>query len=221
MCFSTEASFIAAGTLAAAGVIAMKKTESRSNLALAAVPLLFAVQQLSEGFQWLAFNAQIDAYWLTPSKYLFLLFAQVIWPLWVPFAIYRAEQEPRKAKMLLPFVIAGAGLAVYHLYCMLNYEVTAIAGDNHILYRLEYLQFSKHFSNAVYFATAVIPPFLSSNKRMQLVGLFNLIALLATFLFYREYLLSVWCYFAALISAGIVWAVLPRTKETVPSHLQH
>lgn len=224
MCFSTEASFIATAALGATGIVAMKKTERRSDLALAAIPFLFAIQQLGEGVQWLAFNAMIDPFWLTPGKYLFLLFAQVVWPAWVPFAIYRSEPEPRRAKLLIPFLIAGFGLAAYHLYCMMNYNVTAIAGDHHILYRLEYFQFSKHFSNVVYFATAVIPPFLSTNRRMQLVGLANLISLAATFIFYREYLLSVWCYFAALISVSILWAVYPRTDQhnTSSSHeLQH
>jgi hypothetical protein len=214
MCFSTEASFIAAGALATVGVVAMKKTAPSSGLlAFAAIPFLFAVQQLSEGFEWLAFNGKIDESWLTPSKYIFLLFAQVIWPAWVPFAIFRAEREPGMIRLLTPFVVAGFGLGLYHLYCLFTYNVTAEVSGHHILYRLEYLQYGKAITNVVYFATVVIPPFLSSNRRMQLVGLANFISFLVTFLLYREHLLSVWCYFAALISATVLWAVYPQENN--------
>lgn len=222
MCFSTEASFIAGATLTTVGVIAMKKAEPRSYLAFAAIPFLFAIQQFSEGVEWLAFHGHIDEKWLAPFMYVFLLFAQVIWPAWVPFATYKAETEPQRRKVLKAFVFGGAGLAVYHVYCLLNYNVSAEVSEHHILYRLEYLAYGRVITNLVYFSTAVIPPFLTSNKRMQVVGLANLISLLATYFLYREYLLSVWCYFAAMISVTVLWAIYPRTKETQESQqLQH
>jgi hypothetical protein len=213
MCFSAEASFIAGATLTAVGVVSMKKAEPRANLAFAAIPFLFAIQQFSEGFEWLAFDGKISSGWLNPSMYVFILFAQIIWPAWVPFAVYRSEQDPMRLRLLVPLVISGFGLAAYHLYCAAVYDVSAEVRQHHILYRLEYLDYGKTITNIIYFATAVIPPFLSSNRRMTAVGCANLLSLLVTFFFFREFLLSVWCFFAALISASVLWSVWKSPQQ--------
>lgn len=213
MCFSTEASFIAGAVLTTTGIVAMKKAESRSDLAFAAIPLLFALQQFSEGFEWLAFHGHLSEDWLTPTKYIFLFFAQVVWPAWVPYSVFKAEREPSRIKLLIPFLIAGFALAAYHLYCLFFYNVTAEVSEHHILYKLEYLQIGKFITNPVYFATAALPCFLSSNRRMQLVGLANFISVAVAFVFYREYLLSVWCYFGAMVSITVLWAVWPRGEK--------
>lgn len=214
MCFSTEASFIAAGTLSIVGVIGMKKADPRSNLAFASIPLLFAIQQLFEGIEWLAFHGNVDESWLTPAKYAFLFFAQVLWPAWVPYSVFKAEKDPVRIKLLIPFLFAGVGLAAYHLYCLGTYSVSAEVSEHHILYKLDYLQYGKAITNPIYFATCIIPPFLASNRRMQLVGLANLISVAASFLLFREYLLSIWCYFGAMISASVLWAVYPRRDSS-------
>ena len=56
MCFSASASFIAGTTLCAVGVATIKRTEARSELPLAMIPLMFGVQQLIEGVVWLTFT---------------------------------------------------------------------------------------------------------------------------------------------------------------------
>lgn len=49
MCFSASASFIAGTSLSAIGVAALRNTEARTERPLAMMPLLFGVQQLTEG----------------------------------------------------------------------------------------------------------------------------------------------------------------------------
>jgi hypothetical protein len=56
MCFSASASFIAGGSLSAVGVATLKQTKARTELPLAMIPLLFGVQQLTEGVIWLTFH---------------------------------------------------------------------------------------------------------------------------------------------------------------------
>ncbi len=213
MCFSTEASFIAGAVLTTVGVVAIKKAQPRSYLAFATIPLLFAIQQFSEGFEWLAFNGHISEGWLSPTKYIFLFFAQVVWPAWVPFSVFKAEREPSRMKLLIPFVVAGFCLAAYHTYCLIFYNVSAEVSEHHILYKLDYLEIGKSITNPVYFATAAVSCFLSTDKRIKLVGVANFISLLVAFLLFREHLLSVWCYFGAIISVTVLWAVYPRREK--------
>ena len=53
MCFSANASFIAGATISAIGVVTLKKVKAPSQIVFASIPLIFGVQQLSEGVLWL------------------------------------------------------------------------------------------------------------------------------------------------------------------------
>ena len=56
MCFSASASFIAGTSLSALGVVSLRRTELKTEQPLAMIPLLFGLQQLSEGVVWLTFS---------------------------------------------------------------------------------------------------------------------------------------------------------------------
>ena len=88
MCFSAGASFGASALLLGVGIGTIKKTQSSRMLAFASVPILFGVQQLSEGILWLSFTNPELVSWQNTSILIFLLFALVIWPVWTPFAVW-------------------------------------------------------------------------------------------------------------------------------------
>jgi len=56
MCFSATASFSAGAVLLGLGTLTVKSAHRRRKMVLAAIPLLFAIQQLSEGVIWLTFR---------------------------------------------------------------------------------------------------------------------------------------------------------------------
>jgi len=60
------------------GGIANKKTESSRMLAFASIPILFGVQQLSEGILWLTISNPELVSWHNASIYFFLIVVQVI-----------------------------------------------------------------------------------------------------------------------------------------------
>jgi len=211
MCFSASASFGASSLLAGAGIVAVKKVESPRMLAFASLPILFGVQQLSEGMLWLTFsNPELDS-WHNTSIYLFIFFAQVIWPIWIPFAVWLMEPDKARKKKIFSFMLMGGALSTYILYCLFAYEVSAVIESRHIRYEL-------HFPNLVLrrsliFLTSVVPIFLSSLRWMKLLGGALLGALILTFIFYTHYVISVWCFFAALLSA-LVLLIIANNKES-------
>src|SRR5690606_8023290 len=71
---------------------------------LALIPWFFAIQQASEGFVWLKIPEGIAA------KNIFLFFAYVFWPIWIPFSLYFAEENPIRKQLLT--LCLGIGLAV-------------------------------------------------------------------------------------------------------------
>jgi hypothetical protein len=94
MCFSASASFGAGAALTVLGVLSLRKSESRSHIMFASIPLLFAAQQFTEGFVWLSFINPKFAGLNVWGTYIFMAFAQIVWPAWVPWSIYFLETNP-------------------------------------------------------------------------------------------------------------------------------
>src|SRR5687767_5665806 len=125
MCFSAGASFGAGIVLTVIGTISIKKAGSSSQLFLAGVPLIFAVQQVSEGFLWLALSNPAYAFLQQFTTYAFLFFAQVVWPLWIPLSMMMAEENKKRRKILTILVGVGVFVIIERAYGLLNYPVDA------------------------------------------------------------------------------------------------
>ena len=82
MCFSAPVSFVAGAALSAAGVATIRMTSRKAEIALAMIPLLFGVQQLTEGMIWLSFrnDSQLPNATLT---FVYSLFSHVLWPIYI------------------------------------------------------------------------------------------------------------------------------------------
>lgn len=60
MCFSPEASFVAAGVLAPVGVASLRTVRHREQLIIGTLPMLFALHQLDEGIVWLGLQGHVS-----------------------------------------------------------------------------------------------------------------------------------------------------------------
>ena len=86
MCFSATASFSAGAALLGLGALTLKSAGRPRELAFAAIPLLFAIQQLSEGVIWLTFRYGAPQLH-TVMTYVYSLFSHVLWPVFVPLGV--------------------------------------------------------------------------------------------------------------------------------------
>ena len=80
MCFSATASFSAASITAVIGVATLRQVQHPRELPLAAMPLIFAVQQAIEGALWLQLSAARSKEAVAALSLNFLVFAKVLWP---------------------------------------------------------------------------------------------------------------------------------------------
>jgi len=211
MCFSAGASFGASVILGTVGIASIRKVQEPSQIPLASIPLLFAVQQFSEGFLWLSLTNPEYASWQQIPAYVFLLFAQIVWPTWVPFSILIIEKDRGRRNLLIIMLGVGVTLSVYLAYCMIFYDIRAQVTAHHIQYTLNFPMRFAWFSGIVYFIPTVLPPFFSSIKRMRILGLTILTSYLVTTLFFHEYIISIWCFFAAILSV-IVLSIMMGIK---------
>lgn len=199
MCFSTEASFTAAVSLGAIGILTFKKTSSPNQYFLASIPLLFALQQLSEGLIWLHLREGVGPEGLlTFSKYYFLTFAFLVWPIWLPLAF--ASLEPIKWRRSLLFVnlLFGFILSLLNFTYALQEGVT-VKIVNHSIQYIGNIPSQE----ILYPLIVILPMFLSSVKDVWIYGVFVFAGLLVANYYYIETSTSVWCFFAAVVSLFI------------------
>ena len=207
MCFCAEASFGASAVLTVIGVAAIKKAKTPSQIPFARIPLIFAVQQFSEGFVWLALSNPAFAHLEKISSYTFLVFAQIIWPLWVPWAITTLEKDTGRKNLLKLFVGIGALVSSYFAHRLVMYGVHPNITGHHVAYKQIYPDTWNHVADMLYGVATLAPTFLSKAKRVWIFGLAVTIAYAITYIVYVNYILSVWCFFSAIISILIYWIV--------------
>lgn len=218
MCFSATASFSAGIVLSAIGIVSIKKVQHHYQCLFAAIPLLFAIQQFSEGILWLTLPYP-DLYYLQRgTTLLFLIFAQIIWPLYVPVSILLLEKQ--KTRKNIQRVLVGIGLLVsctlgYYLYM---YEVHAEIDCYHITYIQSYPEKFRILGGILYGIATIAPSFFSHIRRMWMLSVTILISYIITALFYENYLISVWCFFASVISIS-VWFIMSEIKTVTRTEM--
>ncbi|MFA6944675.1 MAG: DUF6629 family protein [Pedobacter sp.] len=214
MCFSSTASFGSSTALLVIGIISMKNSGTGPQKVLSSVPLMLSVQQLLEGIVWLSLMNPGFSEWGKPATYGFLIFAQVIWPVFIPLSIFILEKVPNRKKILFYFMIAGMVQALYLSFGMLMYPASSEIMHSHIRYDLDFPGANRWFGGALYIIATGVSPFISSIKMLRLMGVIVLSSYLFTRILYEQNVISVWCYFAALISF-VVLAVILRSKKEI------
>lgn len=201
MCFSATASLTAGTVLLVVGVVTTRMSRTGGERAYAAIPLLFALQQLTEGVVWLSFG------WDRPlvtaaATQVYSFFSHVLWPVYVPIAAWLLETDPRRRRLLAGVAAAGFGVAAYLLYSMFAYPIVATPVGGHIDYA------SPHFyvaaSMGLYLLATTISLMLTTQRWVKVFGTLAFLAAVVAYLLYARWFISVWCFFAAVLSATVV-----------------
>lgn len=214
MCFSSQASFIAAGLLSIIGFISIQLSRSKKEYLLALTPLLFAIQQALEGLIWI-FLPQHTCLATLPT-YGYLFFAFIFWPLWVPFIVINNEKGIWIKMALYTALAAGGLVSLFFARSLFIYGATATIAGNHISYTLgESLSFFMGaFLNCMYCIATVVPFFIARQPLFWLFGSLLSISYVISFIFYYQSFGSVWCFFAALLSSLIVYIIYSKHAHT-------
>ena len=97
-------------------------------------------------------------------------------------------------------------------YCLFSYNVQAKIIGYHISYVQNYPLALTIAGGVFYFIATIVPPFFSTIKRMWLLGIAILISYIITIVFYESYFVSVWCFFASVISI-LVFVIMNEIKK--------
>ena len=189
------------------GTLTLKSASRPREVPFAAIPLLFAIQQLSEGVIWLTFRYEAPQL-NTVMTHVYSFFSHVLWPAYVPVAVLLIEPVGRRRRALLAFVAAGVAVGAYLLYVLVAFPVVSRTIGQHV----EYV--SPHFFAAavmtLYLLSTAFSPILSTHRMVKVFGVLALSSFALAYGFYATWFISVWCFFAALLSAVVYLQFLPR-----------
>lgn len=222
MCFSAGASFAGSIILSTIGVATLGKVRKPAQRLFALIPLLFGFQQLVEGILWLTLRSNKYDYLQNIAIYTFLITALVIWPTMIPLSMWFIEEVKRRKTILIVLILIGGTLTLFYGYCLIFYNVSARIQDFHIQYIDTFPVIPVRIAFVLYFIATIAPLFVSSVKRMWLFGVLITISCVITGIFFAQYLTSVWCFFAALISVVIYWILSgsQNKKSQLPAGTQ-
>lgn len=225
MCFSATASFTAAGVLVPAGAIGIYQAArvDRRYVGIEVLPVLFGLQQLSEGIVWIA-GVQADASLVGQASLAYMFFSWLAWPVWIPLSTYFLEAERRRSIFLFLSVFGGMLGAVQYIPYFLHPEWLATTFlPNAISYSAtELLDFviGRPATYVLYLLAIIAPLLLSSNRDARIFGGLVVVVVAVTYLFFRYAYISVFCVGGAVMSLYLVAAILrkqprPPAQESV------
>ena len=200
MCFSAEASFAASGVLAASSVAISRIPKEKSSFPLSMFPAIFAAHQFVEGVLWLNHDGVLPDAYKTGAVYAYVLIAYVLWPIFVPFAVYLTETERRRRLIMLLCQSAGLGVGLWLLLDNLGVPLDVSANCCSLSYHVN----APDLLIVPYLFAVSVPFLVSSQRGLRLFGLaLAASCAAAAVLTSAATFPSVWCFFAAVLSAGL------------------
>src|SRR5579875_354627 len=215
MCFSPQADFTAGAVITLVGVETLRRVGDRRELIVGALPLLFGLHQLVEGFVWLGLRGEVSAGLGDTAKLTYIVFAHAVLPALVPLGFTLLEPDRRRARWMWPLVAAGVLLGAYLLWQVTAYPVGAQQ-------QARCIDYTTHTPNdlligALYVLVTCGPALVSTRRHLRWFGAVSLVGVIVAALVRLDELTSVWCVYVALVSVLILVHFRRQTPRTAAS----
>lgn len=201
MCFSPQADFVAGAVVAGVGVETLRRVRAPRELIVGALPLLFGIHQLVEGFVWLGLRGEVSPGLGNAAKEAYIVYAHAVLPAIVPIGFMLLEPERRRSRIMMGMAGVGLLLGVYLLW-----QVTAYPVGAHEEARC--IDYTTHTPNdaligLLYVAVTCGPALISSRRYLRWFGLISLVGVIVTAVVRVDELTSLWCVYVAIVSVLI------------------
>lgn len=201
MCFAPEADLVGGLIVGAIGIDVLTHLRGRVRYrALAALPVLFAAHQLMESMVWWGAEGALPHGVGSVALWVYLLFAFVLLPTYVPWATWRIEPPGTRRCLMAALTTVGLGVSATLLVAML---IGPVEVEPHA-YHLSYSTSLRAGSVVVglYLLVTCGAFLLSSERVIRWFGAVNLVATGVIALLLLDGFASVWCAWAAVTSAA-------------------
>jgi len=183
-------------------VVTLTKVKHRRELLFAALPILFAVHQFTEGFVWLVLDGILSPEVAHDMGAAFMLYAQGLLPFLLPLSVLLFEPNGKSRRRMLPFLVLGGATTLYVLWALTAFPTQVYIRGNSIVY---INQATNNIAVAVLYVIATCGSLFFSKIRMMVIfGAANLAILLVVMVVKRYAFTSLWCAYAAVASVIIL-----------------
>ncbi|MEZ5537851.1 MAG: DUF6629 family protein [Thiolinea sp.] len=148
----------------------------------------------------------------------FLFFAYFLWPFFVPLAALLVEQNSGRKKLFLFFSILGFLFGASLFVPLLVYpdwlSVELMKGS--IFYQPALLYdgvLSRSVIRVAYAIIVAVPLLFSSVKSVKIFGIMIVVSVIGTVALFNYAFVSVWCFFAALLSIYNVYIIRSESNR--------
>jgi hypothetical protein len=203
MCYSATASFTGCAVIAAVGLATLRHVRQPRTLLFAAVPLLFALHQFTEGMVWLGLDGRIGKIALDHFAFLYTMYAQGLLPLLMPLAIMLMEPRGWRRRVMMGLTAIGAVAAAWDMVGLITLPLNTCVEGHSIGYH-NAMTASLPIS-LLYIGATCGALLLSSHRTIRWYGVLNIVALSITQIVKATTFASVWCFYAAGMSMIIYW----------------
>lgn len=221
MCFSATASFSAAAVLIPAGTYCVKKSLGlqKPYWVFALLPLMFGIQQVFEGLVWMAIEPGGGGT-IRSAALGFVFFSHLFWLIWIPLSCYIVESCTIKKNIFLVFIFLGAahGLLMYiPLWFRVDWLTVELVSQS-IDYKATLLYdeyIPRIVVRAFYAFIILVPLLLASDRSMKIFGGIIAASVAISTVFFGYAFISIWCYFAAVLSLYILVMILQNNRKAL------
>lgn len=195
-------------------VATLTEVRHRRELLLAAMPCLFALHQLTEGFVWLGLDHKLPPIVAHVAGAAYVLYAQSLLPFLLPLSVLLIEPTLQRRRRMLGFLVLGRVLAIYILWGLIAYPLQVSVRDHSIVY-LNAITTTAAVAMLYVIATCGAL-FFSGFRTLVLLGWVNLSGLIVVMLVRRYGFTSLRCAYAAAVSV-IIYFFFRRNRLQRPT----
>ena len=202
VCFSPEADALVGGIVIGIGVDALRHVRRPEQIALASLPLLFGLHQLTEALVWWGLRGDVATSVEHVAVWVYLLFAFAALPILVPLAVGLIERVSARRRAVLVFGVLGVAVASALTVAMFRGPIHAAIGDRSVVYTVGSVSHGGQLT-ALYVVATCGALLASSYRDIELLGVLNLIAIPVLMWLTISGFVSLWCFWAAIVSVVI------------------
>ncbi len=219
MCFSANASFAASALLVPAGLYCLNEARhtEKPYWMLAVMPLLFGIQQLTEGQLWLALAA-VDVPAQKQWAHGFMFFSHFFWLFWIPLVCYALDDVVWRKRFFLALAVVGGmfGASMYLPLLINDSWLNIVLAKHSITYQARFIfddTMSDTIPRVIYAFIVVMPLLMSGEKILRIFGWVITASIIGTALIFNHAYVSNWCFFSAIGSLYICYVFLPKRYQ--------
>jgi hypothetical protein len=204
VCFAPEADAAIGGIIIIVGSDALRHVREPKQLALASLPLLFGLHQLTEAFVWWGLQGNVAPSIERLAVWTYLLFAFSALPVLAPIAVGLVEQSVTHRRAIAAFGVLGVAVAVVLTIAIFRGPINAVIDGRHVAYHVEALDDGGRWT-ALYVVATCGALLACSSRDIAALGALSLVAVPVLAWLTLSGFVSLWCFYAAIVSAVIAF----------------